>query len=67
MGYQPVYKICGGKGNNVINMLPLTPPTSGSVIVYPNKESYTNNLPTNCVNCGAPLHSCHCEYCDTNY
>ena len=24
-------------------------------------------LPTNCKNCGAPLHGHHCEYCDTEY
>ncbi len=46
---------------------PPKPPTSGSVIVRPNNENRTNNLPRNCVNCGAPLTSRHCEYCDTNY
>lgn len=25
------------------------------------------NIPLNCVNCGAPLQSHHCEYCDTDY
>lgn len=23
--------------------------------------------PTNCINCGAVLHSCRCEYCGTEY
>lgn len=22
---------------------------------------------TNCINCGAPLHGCKCEYCGTEY
>ena len=29
----------------------------------PEKKTY----PTNCKNCGAPLHSNHCEFCDTEY
>lgn len=24
-------------------------------------------VPTNCKNCGAPLHGRKCEYCDTEY
>ena len=24
-------------------------------------------IKTNCINCGAPLHSCKCEYCGTEY
>ena len=31
------------------------------------KKTKTNNIPLNCVNCGAPLHSHRCEYCDTDY
>lgn len=27
----------------------------------------TNNIPLNCVNCGALLQSNHCDYCDTDY
>lgn len=27
----------------------------------------TSSHPTNCINCGAVLHSCRCEYCGTEY
>lgn len=30
-------------------------------------ENSHSNLPTNCVNCGAPLHGHICKYCDTEY
>ena len=30
-------------------------------------ESTHSHLPTNCVNCGAPLHGHICQFCDTEY
>ena len=30
-------------------------------------ESTHSHLPTNCVNCGAPLHGHRCQFCDTEY
>lgn len=31
------------------------------------KEPKKKTYPTNCKNCGAPLHSHRCEFCDTEY
>ena len=31
------------------------------------KENKSSNIPTNCKNCGAPLHGNKCEFCDTEY
>lgn len=36
-------------------------------LVHQYKESEKKSYPTNCKNCGAPLHSHHCEFCDTEY
>lgn len=30
-------------------------------------RAHDDNLPTNCKNCGAPLHSHECEYCGSEY
>lgn len=32
-----------------------------------NRRDNTSSRPTNCVNCGAVLNSCRCEYCGTKY
>ena len=32
-----------------------------------NESTDQTSHPTNCVNCGAILHSCRCEYCGTEY
>lgn len=42
----------------------------GSVwVLFPTIDEIddTSSHPTNCINCGAVLNSCRCEYCGTEY
>lgn len=41
--------------------------SKGSYKLLSKKENEPNNLPKNCVNCGAVLRSHICEYCGTRY
>lgn len=55
------------EANNIINSPPRVKKIyyrlSGQWIELYNNKSY----PTNCKNCGAPLHENMCEYCGTEY
>ena len=44
--------------------------TGDSYVRLPSTNSHMHSqlhLPTNCKNCGAPLHGNRCEFCDTEY
>ena len=43
------------------------PPNKGSNVIAPSKKQHKPPKLTNCKNCGAPLHSNKCEFCDTEY
>lgn len=64
------YKKLSGN-DNIINYLnhyidDTKPPNKGSNVIAPPTKHKPPKL-TNCKNCGAPLHSNKCEFCDTEY
>lgn len=60
-----------GSNDGIINYInhcidDTKPPNKGSNVVTPPTKHKPPKL-TNCKNCGAPLHSNKCEFCDTEY
>lgn len=60
-----------GNNDNIVNYLNRCideekPPNKDSNVVTPPIKHKSPKL-TNCKNCGAPLHSNKCEFCDTEY
>lgn len=60
-----------GSNDGIINYLNRCideekPPNKGSNVITPPTKHKSPKL-TNCKNCGAPLHSNKCEFCDTEY